>query len=206
MKNVSDRVRNPFGMRPRCETGDPVCGYGDPAADFHVVGDRPGTHGGARTGVPFTDTEVGRALQGVLHVVGLLDAPYADLPEVSNLFLSYLYLCPLPPDEEPSERGYADHDRFFDAELRAVNAHILLPVGRRATDRVLERYTTRSRKVPRSMKQRHATEVRGRGFLVVPIMDPRRWSEDDRIAIESTLERILDSDYRQTKGVATLIG
>lgn len=193
-------------MRPTCSHEPPVPGYGDPAGDIHVIGDHPGVHGGGETGVPFTGSASGRRLQSVLHDVGLLTDRYADAPEVDDLFLSYLHMCSPREGTTPSDRSYRRLDRYFDAELRAVNAHILLPVGRRATDRVLAGYTTRSQKEPRAMDRRHARDVRGRGFLVVPVKEPTSWTDTDREGIVGRLDALLTSDYRQTKGVATRIG
>lgn len=206
VETLSDRRRNPFGMRPRCESRVTVPGYGDPSADFHVIGDHPGRHGGTTTGVPFTGSDAGERLQAVLHDVGLLAQPYADTPDVEDLFLDYIHMCVPVGDGDPSETSYARLERFFDAELRAVNAHILIPVGLRATDRVLGEYTTQLRKVPADMDGRHATEVRGRGFLVVPVKEPSAWDESDRDRLRDRLSAIRSRDYRQTKGVATLIG
>lgn len=163
-------------------------------------------HGGRESGVPFTGSAAGRRLQGVLHEVGLLEAANAAAPTVSNLYLSYLYMCAGEFDQTPSPREYATHDRFVDAEVRAVNAHVLLPVGRRATEQVLDAYTTRARKVPSAMDDRHGTDIRGRGFLVIPIKEPVEWATEHRDTLLATLRRILASDYRQTKGVATLVG
>ncbi|WP_368281142.1 uracil-DNA glycosylase family protein [Halorussus rarus] len=153
MKNVTDRTSNPFGMRPPCpeesgESGETagrsaVFGYGDANADFHVVGDHPGVHGGRDTGVPFTGSSAGQRLQAVLHEVGLLADPYSDEPEAADLFLSYRYMCCLPEGREPTEREYDDLEPFFDAELRAIAAHVLLPVGERATRHVLRTYAAR---------------------------------------------------------------
>ena len=193
-------------MQPPCPAGEPVCGYGDPSGDFHLIGDHPGIHGGATTGVPFGDGPAGAALQEVLATVGLLEEPAEEGPTVSNLFMSYVHPCPPAGDGPPSELSYQHLERFFDAELRAVNAHILLPVGKRATDHVLEAYTTQRYKVPPAMDERHAVDVRGRGFLVVPVMEPADWTPEDRFRIVDVVERILASDYRQTKGVATLVG
>ena len=90
--------------------------------------------------------------------------------------------------------------------MRAINAHILLAVGDDALSFVLEEFTTRARKLPHDAARLHAGEVRGRGFLVVPVTDPADWTNGDETALVDRLESILDGDYRQTKGVATRIG
>ncbi|SEV88314.1 uracil-DNA glycosylase family protein [Natrinema salifodinae] len=210
VKNVTDRTSNPFGLRPPFDRSDPgdrtaVFGYGDANADFHVVGDYPGVHGGESTGIPFTETESGRAIQDVVRAVDFASGP-TERPTLDNCFLSYVHMCSLTDGQAPTAEDYATLERFFDAELRAINAHILLPVGERATDRVLREYTTQRRRFDLDMASLHARDIRGRGFLVVPIRDPLEWEDREREAIVSKLEAILDSDYRQTKGVATLVG
>ena len=195
MKRVTDRVSNPFGMRA---PGEPaVYGYGDANADFHVVGEDADAHGGADTGVPFTGSPAGERLQGVLHAVGLAAEPYSDEPRLENCYLSYLRLSPGEP---------ADLERYVDAEIRAINAHILLPVGDDPLSYVLEEFTTQARRLPSDTAALHARDIRGRGFLVIPVRDPSTWESGDREALVETLEAILASDYRQTKGVATMIG
>ena len=195
MRRVTDRTSNPFGVRA---PGEPaVYGYGDANADLHVIGADAETHGGAATGVPFTDSAAGRRLQGVLYAAGFATEPYSDAPELSNCYLSYLWLSPGDP---------ADLERYLDAELRAINAHILLPVGDDAISYVLEEFTTQARKLPHDADALHATEVRGRGFLVLPVGEPARWEDGDEAALLDRLESILDGDYRQTKGVATRVG
>ena len=69
MQNVTDRTKNPFGMRPSCDRYVP--GYGDANADFHVIGDHPRVHGGLSSGVPFTN-EAGLRLQRALRDGGIL--------------------------------------------------------------------------------------------------------------------------------------
>jgi uracil-DNA glycosylase len=182
-----------------------VYGYGDANADFHVIGDHPGVHGGAETGVPFTDSVAGRRLQSVLASVEFAADEYDDRPDLSNCFLSYRHPG-VPFDETPTEETYDDLERFLDAELRAINAHILMPVGDRPLEYVLREHTSRLRTLPCDATRLHAADIRGRGFLVVPVADPNGWTSDEGAQLESTLARILDSDYRQTKGVATRIG
>jgi uracil-DNA glycosylase family 4 len=228
VEHVTDRTSNPFGMRAPCEgwegeRSEPsddragrgtsgsaessvVYGYGDPNGDFHLIGDHPGAHGGRETGIPFTGSTAGERLQPVLAELGFSADADADEPAYDDLFTSYRYMCPTPDDRPPTDDEYARLERYFDAELRAINAHVLLPVGERATDHVLRSYTTRAHKVDLDMRSLHAGEVRGRGFMVVPVRDPDEWADGDRDRLLAKLAAVLESDYRQTKGVATLVG
>ena len=252
MQNVTDRTSNPFDMRPPCEAIVP--GYGDANADFHVVGDHPGIHGGAESGIPFTGTEAGTRLRSALADAGLLvdgvpasetsgvsedqrssgcgeseirnssgrerserlgvsgsnatggssDSPLSSDGEPSNAFLSYLHMCvPDAPDDssedgwsEPTEADYAELEPFFDAELRAITAHVLLPVGERATRYVLENYTAIDPDGV-SLADVHAEELRGSGWLVVPALDPMEWNDGDTEAYVDALRALRETDYRR---------
>ncbi|MFB6123841.1 MAG: uracil-DNA glycosylase family protein [Haloferacaceae archaeon] len=192
MENVTDRISNPFDMRPPCERYVP--GYGDANADFHVVGDHPGVHGGVETGVPFTGREAGYRLQRALSDAGLLDA-VGDDPDVNETFLSYLHMC--VADGTPTDAAYADLERFFDAELRAIAAHVLLPVGERATRHVLEQYTAKARNVTVDMVALHGQELLGSGWLVLPIRDPNEWESGDHSRLVEGLTELQSTDYRR---------
>ncbi|GAA0300405.1 uracil-DNA glycosylase family protein [Halarchaeum salinum] len=193
MENVTDRTSNPFGMHPDAETYVP--GYGDANADFHVIGDHPDAHGGADTGVPFTGTNAAVRLQHALAAVGLVGDP-GETPTVDNLFVSYRHMG--VPDGKPDAADYADMEPFFDAELRAITAHVLLPVGRATTEHVLEQYTARRGKVDTSdMAAIHGEEIHGSGFLVVPVRDPREWEDGDAETLVTALDELMDRDYRR---------
>ena len=204
MENVTDEVSNPFGMRPPCHhecAGGhrAVFGYGDANADFHVIGDHPGVHGGGESGVPFTDDETGERILDVLDAVGLLETRDPLLP--ANTFLSYLHCCCVPEGSVPSPEEYADFERFFDAELRAIAADVLLPVGERATEHVLAEYTAQSHRVVLDMARLHGRQIRGRGFLVVPVRDPREWDGEGGTggfdSIVADIQALLATDYHQ---------
>lgn len=206
MENITSEVRNPFGIR---YPGPAVPSYGDANADVHVVGDHPGRHGGAETGVPFTGSVAGARLQRVLYAVDLLGARYADEPEATNCFCSYAH----PPvweggadGADPDDASYAETERYLDAELRAVNAHILVLVGDHALDYGLREHTALAARLPTDAVALHAEEVTGRGFLLVPVKEPSSWTPDDEAALRERLAAILARDYRQTKGVATTVG
>ncbi|USZ69983.1 uracil-DNA glycosylase (plasmid) [Halorussus salilacus] len=220
MKNVTDRTSNPFDMRPPCEHDcgaaprRAVFGYGDANADFHLVGDHPGVHGGVETGVPFTGSVAGERLRPVLNEVGLVGDGDAsgvavadrEFPPTPNLFASYLHMCCLPGDREPTAREYDDLEPFFDAELRAIAAHVLVPVGERATRHVLGTYAARESLVEaRGMDALHADHVPGSGFLVVPVKQPSEWTGDDGERLTASLADLLESDYRQTADLSRFV-
>jgi len=174
---------------------DAVYGYGDPNADFHVVGDHPGQHGGAglttaeadASGVPFSGP--GEPIRRVLESVGLYDE------EPTNCFTSYLHMAPTPDGRDPTAAEYARMEPFFDAELRAIAAHVLVPVGERAIEHVLREYTAKLGAV--DSRTVHAEELHGRGFLVVPAQSPDEWNNGDEAALTEALAGILRGDYHQ---------
>jgi uracil-DNA glycosylase family 4 len=191
VRNVTDRVSNPFGLDPPCDRFVP--GYGDANAHFHVVGDHPGVHGGSETGVPFTGCRAGRRLQRALHGAGLLETT-GDRPAVESTFLSYLHTC--VPTGEPTDDDYAAMEPFFDAELRAIAAHVLFPVGERAVRHVLATCTARDA-TDVDVAASHATEIVGSGWLVVPVRDPREWDATDGTRLTEAIDALRATDYRR---------
>jgi len=190
VKNVTARQHNPFGFDAPCEPFVP--GYGDANAHFHVIGDHPGVHGGATSGIPFTDNAAGERLQRALVAAGLL-AEAGTPPTVEKTYLSYLYMCGGDP---PTDADYDDLEPLFDTELRAITAHVLLPVGERATRHVFEN-TTAEPTDSIDMAARHATEVVGSGWLVYPIKEPAEWTDDDEDRLVDALRALLETDYRR---------
>lgn len=200
MQNVTDRTSDPFDLQPPCERPCPgghpaVLGLGDANADVHVIGDHPGIHGGEETGLPFTGTAGGERLLRVLERVGLLEIRDGE-PVPIDTFLSYIHTC-CAGDERPSEASYRTLERFFDAELRAISAHVLVPVGERPVQHVMENYTTMSGRLGTDHETLHGQEIRGRGFLVFPVKEPDAWTDDDAEYLERSIEDLLESDYRQ---------
>ncbi|MFP4188116.1 MAG: uracil-DNA glycosylase family protein [Halobacteria archaeon] len=194
MENVTDRVSNPFGMRPPSRPA--VHGYGDANADFHIIGESPDAHGGKESGVPFSSQDASR-VHDLLDELGFVES--RDPLRLRNAFMSYVRLT----DDDPVDEAV----RYFDAELRAVNAHILVPVGDFATRHVIETYTASGPKLRSTpLEELHATEIHGMGFLVIPALDPRDWDDKTYKALRDELRDVLESDYRQTKGVATRRG
>lgn len=191
VKNVAESPFNPFGFDPGCEPFVP--GYGDANAHFHVIGDHPGVHGGLESGVPFTGSESGERLQRALAAGGLLEATGTP-PTVDKTYFSYLYVC--ATDGEPTDDDYADLEPLFDSELRAITAHVLLPVGERATRHVFA-IATAEEADEVDMDSLHATEVVGSGWLVYPIKEPTLWTDSDESVLVDALVALRATDYRR---------
>ncbi len=202
MRNVTDRISNPFGMEPSCS--EFVAGYGDANADFHVIGDHPNIHGGVDTGVPFTGNAAAERLQSVLADTGLLRTT-GDKPTVGSTYFSYLHMCVPEADTTPTAAAYTDMERFFDAELRAIAAHVLLPVGERATDHVLKQYTALAWKTEVDMDRLHATELQGSGWLVLPIKEPADWADGDAEQLAEALTELQATDFRRETDLGRFI-
>ncbi|GAB6878040.1 uracil-DNA glycosylase family protein [Halorubrum gandharaense] len=222
-------------MTPDCDRYVP--GYGDANADFHVVGDHPGVHGGLADGIPFTGEEWSTTFLSALaearlleSAAGVIEARAAtngagnvdavDDGTVTNAteagrdgeplmagstFLSYLHMCALDGGRTPTDAEYDDMDRFFDAELRAIAAHVLLPVGATATDRVLRTYTAQAWKTEVDMDALHAEEIRGSGWLVVPIKHPGDWADGDAERLVESLRELQSTDFRRETDLGRFI-
>ena len=179
-------------MKPPC--AEFVPGYGDVNAHFHVIGDHPGVHGGGDTGVPFTN-DAGLRLQAALEAAGLLERA-GEEPQVDRTYLSYLHMC-VSESGTPADGDSTEMERYLDAELRAIAAHVLVPVGERTTAYVLRNYTARPASEATAMETLHGEELRGSGFLVVPVRDPAEWDDDHHDRLVAGLTELQRTDYRR---------
>ena len=119
--------------------------------------------------------------------------------EVSNQYLAeVIYRLSTTRNDEGRYvlADYADLEPLFDTELRAITAHVLLPVGERATRHVFAN-TTAEPTESIDMDALHAKEVLGSGWLVYPIKEPAEWTDDDEVALVDALTALLETDYRR---------
>ncbi|MFW6321664.1 MAG: uracil-DNA glycosylase, partial [Halohasta sp.] len=100
---------------------------------------------------------------------------------------------------------YTDMERFFDAELRAIAAHVLFPVGERATRHVLETYTAQAWKTVVDMERLHGTEIRGSGWLVMPIKEPAEWTDGDADRLVEAIRQLRSTDFRRETDLGRFI-
>ena len=197
---------NPYGMDEDCrrceglpETRERVVhGYGDVAADFMFVGEAPTAESEA-AGVPLVGGEGGETVQHVLGLLGLSHSlPSATRPEVENVYLTYLARC-RHPERPPTDTEVANCEVYRNADTRMVNPEVIVPVGERALAVTLEEHT-RWAPDEYTFPDAHAQEIRGRGFAVVPMLDPAEQTDAETEAFVDAFEALMARDYRQTKG------
>ena len=202
-----DRMRNPYGMDEACPRCDAlvetrhtiVHGFGDVTAEFFFVAETP-TERADERGHPVTEPDDGYGLIDLLDAGGFLtdETDAADEPVLENAFVTHLTRC-RHPDRAPTDVEVRNCEPFLNAELRSINPEILVPVGQRPLRFLAAEYTTTD---PRtlSIDEVHATELRGRGFELVPSIEPDRMDDTTYEVFAERLAETMGRDYRQTKG------
>jgi len=197
---------NPFGMDADCRHCPALCetrervvhGYGDVGADFLFVAEAPDAAAEAN-GVPLTGGDRGEHFQDLLGHLGLSNSlPDAEWPELENAYVTCLTRC-RHPERPPTDDEVGNCEPFLNAEVRSINPEILIAVGERPFRELLADYTTDD-PAAYDLAESHATTVRGRGFELVPMVDPAAQSEADAEAFLKHFAALMARDYRQTKG------
>ncbi|ADJ15144.1 uracil-DNA glycosylase [Halalkalicoccus jeotgali] len=196
---------NPFGMDEDCTNCPDLCearteiahGYGDVGAEFLFVGERP-SPGADETGIPFFGDERGEAFQEILHALGFAGQDPGEKPELDNVYLTLLTRC-RHPERPPTEAEIGNCEPYLNAEIRMINPEIIVPVGQRALEEIATEYTTTPAE-EFDIEADHATEIRGRGFELVPMIDPAEVTDEQREDFLQAFSDLFGRDYRQTKG------
>jgi uracil-DNA glycosylase family 4 len=199
-----DEMTNPFGMDEDCtncpelvETRSQIVhGYGDVGADFVVIGDQPSA-AADETGVPFAGDQ--SLVWDILDRVELVEGdPGAAEPVPDDVYLTYVTRC-RHPDRAATDEEVTACEAYRSSELRMINPEIIVPVGQRAIEALAFQYTTKSED-DLDVADCHATTMRGRGFELVPMLDPSDQSPEETEAFVAHFADLLGTDYRQTKG------
>ena len=221
--NQQTRI-NPFGMDEECRNCPALCetrtqvvhGYGDVGADFLFVLETPGP-GTDEAGIPLVesaqrrsanrsngdepleDDEDGSSLRRILERLGLCDATSdSDRPGLVNSYVTHLARC-RDPDREPTDAEISNCEPYLNAEIRMINPEIIVPVGERALREIGTEYTTTPVEAL-DLESHHGDRIRGRGFELVPMIDPAAQTDDQRQAWLEAFAALMATDYRQTKG------
>ncbi|PSQ31573.1 uracil-DNA glycosylase [Halobacteriales archaeon QS_9_67_15] len=124
--------------------------------------------------------------------------PGAAEPVPDDVYLTYVTRC-RHPDRAATDEEVTACEAYRSSELRMINPEIIVPVGQRAIEALAFQYTTKSED-DLDVDDRHATTMRGRGFELVPMLDPSDQSPEETEAFVAHFADLLGTDYRQTKG------
>ena len=196
---------NPFGMDEQCQNCPELCetreeiahGYGGVGAEFLFVGERPSS-GADESGIPFFGDERGEAFQAILRALGFATQEPGEEPDLKNAFLTLLTRC-RHPERAPADEEIRNCEPYLNAEIRMINPEIIVPVGERALCEIATEYTTTPAE-EFDIEEDHATEIRGRGFELVPMIDPAAQTDEQREEFLQAFSDLFGRDYRQTKG------
>jgi uracil-DNA glycosylase family 4 len=111
----------------------PVAPFGDPAAQFLIVGLAPGMHGANRSGRPFTGDHAGILLYRMLHEFGFGNNPESvsrnDALRLHNCRITNAVKC-LPPDNKPVGAEINTCNRYLRNELQGLPGEsVVLALG-----------------------------------------------------------------------------
>lgn len=196
---------NPFGMDEECTNCPALCevrkeiahGYGDVGAEFLFVGERP-SPGADERGIPLFGDDRGESFQEILRALDFASQKSGEEPELDNAFLTLLTRC-RHPERPPTDEEIGNCEPYLNAEIRMINPEIIVPVGERALEEIATEYTTTPAE-EFDIQEDHATEIRGRGFELVPMIDPAKQTDEQREEFLQVFSDLFGRDYRQTKG------
>ncbi len=118
--------------------GQPLPGFGDPAARLLVVGLAPGAHGANRTGRMFTGDRSGLFLMTAMHDAGFASIPRSesrrDGLELGDAWITAAVRC-APPDNKPTPQEFDACLPFLDREWAALpRVQVVVTLGKLAWD------------------------------------------------------------------------
>ncbi|VAW75242.1 Uracil-DNA glycosylase, family 5 [hydrothermal vent metagenome] len=170
----------------------PVPPFGDPQADFLIVGLAPGMHGANRTGRPFTGDHAGILLYQTLFDFGFSSAPESisadDGLELHNCRISNAVKC-LPPQNKPLTEEIRNCIPFLREELAGLSeGAVVLALGKIAHDAVLRAFS-----LPLShYRFAHAAEHRIEQLTVLDSYHCSRYNTQTRRLTETMFRAVME--------------
>jgi len=137
----------------------PVPSFGDPDAEFLVVGLAPGMKGANRTGRPFTGDYAGVLLYETLIEAGFATGRYAERPDdglqLRNCRITNAVRC-LPPANKPETAEIATCRPFLIRQIEALSRlRVILALGRIAHDSTITAFGLKKSAFPFGHGARH---------------------------------------------------
>ncbi len=112
--------------------GKPVPAFGDPKAEFVILGLAPAAHGANRTGRMFTGDRSGDFLYHALYRAGFANQPTStrrdDGLKLQAVYLTATLRC-APPANKPLSSELANCRPYFERELDLLRPRAILALG-----------------------------------------------------------------------------
>ena len=133
-------------------------GFGDTKARLLVLGIAPASHGGNRTGRPFTGDGSGRFLVKALHSAGFANQPLSESID-DGLYYQDCYVTAAvkcaPPGDKPTRQEFQNCAVYLDEEIALLrNLQSVVALGALSFNSFLD-YLGRHGKKPHGLRFRH---------------------------------------------------
>ena len=152
----------------------PVPPFGDPQAEFLIVGLAPGMHGANRTGRPFTGDFAGILLYETLHQYGFASQKGSDNPadglQLINCRITNAVKC-LPPQNKPETSEIRTCNKYLESEIRTSSPKVILALGAIAHQSVLMAFGLKLRDYRFGHHATHTLGAKGDGGGEVRLFD-----------------------------------
>jgi DNA polymerase len=128
-EELRDLEQSPLYQYRRQQSYSPVVGEGDPSARVMFVGEAPGKRE-AETGRPFVGN-AGQLLTQMLASIGL---------EREDVYITNVVKDRPPDNRDPTAEEIELYGPFLDRQIEIIQPEVIVPLGRFATEYVLERF------------------------------------------------------------------
>ncbi len=169
----------------------PVPAFGDPKAQFLIVGLAPGMHGANATGRPFTGDFAGILLYETLHKFGFASKSKSvsvdDKLKLKNCRITNAVKC-VPPANKPTTEEIKICNVYLKNELQALQSgNVILALGKIAHDSVIRSFDFKLSEKPFGHENIHDV---GNGLTLIDSYHCSRYNTQTKRLTQKQFEQV----------------